>query len=63
MGEILWDKNIYRGDRPKVNSGLRIGNANDIFNATEEIIKSEKSENVLFKKFLPKINIIYSYWL
>ena len=41
MGEILWDKNIYRGDRPKVNSGLRIGNANDIFNATEEIIKSE----------------------
>ena len=53
MGEILWDKNIYRGDRPKVNSGLRIGNANDIFNATEEIIKSEKSENVLFKKVSP----------
>ena len=49
MGEILWENNIYSGYRPGIKSGLRIAKANQIFVATERIIKEGKSENTLFK--------------
>lgn len=31
MGELLWKENLYIGERPNINCGLRVGEANKIF--------------------------------
>ncbi len=49
VGEEMWNKGIYRGDRPGINSGLRTAFANDIFEFVESIIVSGRAEGLLFR--------------
>lgn len=56
MGELLWERGLYRGDRPHVGSGFRTIKATDVFNATAEIITSGKAEGMLWRKeFKPAV--------
>lgn len=48
MGERLWDKGLYRGDRPGVDSGLRVISANNLFNETAAIISSGLAKDFLY---------------
>jgi len=50
MGELLWKKGIYQGDRPDSGSGLRVARAQDLFNATADIIQAGKAEGLLFNR-------------
>ncbi len=47
-GEYMWEKGIYFGDRPKINTGLRTASAKDVFEFVKEIINSGKAEEMLF---------------
>ncbi|MBV7264995.1 AAC(3) family N-acetyltransferase [Erythrobacter ani] len=49
MGERLWAKGLYRGDRPKEDSGLRIISANDLFDEVEAVIRAGEAEQYLFE--------------
>lgn len=48
-GELLWDKGLYRGDRPNIGTGLRTIKANEMFNFVSNIIKSGQAEGNLFE--------------
>ena len=48
-GEGMWEKEIYKGDRPFINSGLRTATAREVFDYTKEIIESGNAEGMLFK--------------
>ena len=49
MGEYLWDRNLYFGDRPGTNSGLRTINSMALFSATQKIISTDNAEGMLFR--------------
>lgn len=49
MGEKLWSEGFYRGDRPRVGTGLRIIRARDLFNATSNIISAGKAHEYLYE--------------
>lgn len=49
MGEILWQRGLYRGSRPWVGDGLRVVTFADMFNATAEIILAGKSRGTLYE--------------
>ena len=49
MGELLWEKGAYSGDRPGVGSGLRVIRAQRLFDLTREVIqrfRNPKRSNV-----------------
>ncbi len=48
MGEILWQKGLYHGDRPKQGPGLRTIYANEMFSAVSEVIKSGRAQGLLY---------------
>lgn len=48
MGKLLWDKGLYRGDRPKTGSGLRVISANALFDEVSFIIRSGKAKEYLY---------------
>ncbi len=48
-GEKMWEKGIYFGDRPRINTGLRTASAKEVFEFVKEIIYSGKAEGMLFR--------------
>ena len=49
LGEKLWANEIYEGDRPNENSGLRIGDANAIYTFVQEVIARGDALGNLYK--------------
>jgi aminoglycoside 3-N-acetyltransferase len=49
MGEILWQRGLYRGDRPGERSGLRTIEAAAFFEAVSETIKDGRAEGLLYR--------------
>ena len=47
-GELLWRNGLYRGDKPKENSGLRTIEATKMFSFVSNLIKEERAEGNLF---------------
>ena len=47
-GELLWKNGLYKGDRPKEGSGLRLVKAREMFEFISKIIKKNKALNVLY---------------
>jgi aminoglycoside 3-N-acetyltransferase len=48
MGEILWQKGLYHGKRPKEGIGLRTISANAVFESVSEVIKSGRAQGLLY---------------
>lgn len=48
-GELLWENGFYTGCRPKVESGLRVINANRMFDFVSDVIKSGRAEGTLYQ--------------
>ena len=49
MGDLLWEKGLYQGDRPGVGSGLRIIDANAAFAETAAVIRSGRAKGILYE--------------
>ena len=47
-GELLWKARLYKGFRPKVDTGLRVINAVDMFNFVETLIDDGKALGTLY---------------
>jgi aminoglycoside 3-N-acetyltransferase len=47
-GELLWQANLYKGCRPKVDTGLRVIKAVEMFNFVEKIIDSGNALGTLY---------------
>ena len=50
MGEILWEKGLYSGDRPGEGCGLRVIDANAMFDATVDVIRKGQALGHLYLK-------------
>lgn len=48
MGELLWEKGLYIGDRPKEGTGLRTILATDLFREVSDVIKSGRALGMLY---------------
>ena len=48
-GELMWNKGLYKGDRPGIRTGMRIISANVMFDFVSDIIKNGNAEGMLFK--------------
>lgn len=48
MGELLWEKGLYQGDRPKSGSGLRVIPAETLYNETARVIEEGSAEGLLY---------------
>lgn len=48
-GELMWDEGLYSGSRPNEGSGLRVISAQDVYDFTSNIIKSNKAKNILYR--------------
>ena len=48
MGELLWGKGLYKGDRPNKGSGLRVISANELFDEVSLVIRSGKAKEYLY---------------
>ena len=49
MGEVLWNKGHYCGCRPGEGNGMRVINAQKMFDEVSEVIKQGNSEGLLYK--------------
>ncbi len=49
MGEILWDKGLYSGDRPGTGSGLRVIDAQALYDEVASVIAQEKARGTLYE--------------
>jgi aminoglycoside 3-N-acetyltransferase len=49
VGELLWARGIYRGQRPKEGTGLRVAAAREVYAAVTELIQSGQAEGMLYK--------------
>lgn len=47
-GELMWQAKLYSGSRPKEGSGLRLTNAQAMFNFVEELIDSDNALGTLY---------------
>ena len=56
MGDYLWQKGLYKGDKPGVGSGLRVISARALYEATAHIISSEKALGMLYRISEDKIH-------
>lgn len=54
MGERLWELGLYRGDRPKVGTGLRAINAQELYKAVKKVIESGQAADFLYEIDQPK---------
>lgn len=50
MGEILWEKKVWKGCRPKQGHGLRVAKVFDIFSEVSDVIIGRKAEGILYLK-------------
>jgi aminoglycoside 3-N-acetyltransferase len=48
MGEILWEKGLYHGDRPKQGIGLRVISSNAMYDAVSEVIEDGRALGLLY---------------
>ena len=48
--DILWERNLYKGQKPFVGNGLRFIYANDYFNFFKEYYELHKLENIFYEK-------------
>lgn len=48
-GELMWKEGLYKGFRPKVETGLRTVRAEEMFNFVESLIVNNQAEGTLFK--------------
>ncbi|MEY9196650.1 aminoglycoside 3-N-acetyltransferase [Sinorhizobium fredii] len=48
MGELLWSKGLYRGDRPKQASGLRVVSAAALYDEVASVIRDGKAREYLY---------------
>jgi aminoglycoside 3-N-acetyltransferase len=48
MGELLWDKGLYRGDRPGTDAGLRTISAREMYEAVSNVITSGDALGLLY---------------
>lgn len=48
-GELLWENGLYSGFRPKQECGLRVIDANAMYEFVSEIIASGKAEGLLYR--------------
>ncbi len=53
MGEHLWSRGLYRGDRPGERSGLRLIDAGALFGATAEVIDQGLAKGLLYRLETP----------
>jgi aminoglycoside 3-N-acetyltransferase len=49
MGDRLWAQGLYRGEKPKAGTGMRIIGANAMFEEVSKVIASGKAEQFLFE--------------
>jgi aminoglycoside 3-N-acetyltransferase len=49
MGELLWAKSLYRGDRPGTNSGLRVIDAPSLYREVANVIEQGKARGLLYE--------------
>jgi aminoglycoside 3-N-acetyltransferase len=47
-GELMWERNLYQGDRPRQGSGLRTVYASKMFDFVASIIDSGQAEGLLY---------------
>ena len=50
IGERLWSEGIYKGFKPKHQSGLRVGNAREIFRYVSNVIDCGEALGSLYKR-------------
>lgn len=48
-GKMMWDAGLYSGCRPDEGCGIRVINANDMFNFVSKIIQDGKAKGILYK--------------
>ncbi len=48
MGERLWERGAYRGERPRVGDGLRVINARRMYDEVSEVIVSGNAREFLY---------------
>jgi len=48
MGELLWSRGLYQGDRPGEGSGLRLIDAGGLFDTVAEVIDQGRAEGLLY---------------
>ena len=53
MGEVLWSRGLYKGDRPGEGSGLRLIDANALFDAVAEVVDQGRAEGLLYRLDAP----------
>lgn len=49
MGEVLWNKGMYLGCRPKEGNGLRVINSKDLYEEVSKVIEKGEAEGLLYK--------------
>jgi len=53
MGELLWSRGLYQGDRPGEGGGLRLIDANTLFDAVSEVIDDGRAQGLLYRLDTP----------
>lgn len=53
-GELMWQSGLYKGFRPRIESGLRTVKARDMFSFVSEIIDSSRALGTLYSIVPPK---------
>jgi len=48
-GELLWKNNLYHGERPFKGSGLRVIDADSMFNFVTDLIRQGRAEGFLYR--------------
>ena len=54
-GELLWSEGLYQGSRPNAGSGLRVVNANQMFEFISKLIIQKKALGILYDHLNKKI--------
>lgn len=54
-GELLWSEGLYQGSRPNTGSGLRVVNANQMFEFISKLIIQKKALGILYDQSNKKI--------
>ena len=49
MGELLWKRGLYHGDRPGVGSGLRTISVEEIYQETKNVIENGNALSTLYE--------------
>ena len=47
-GDFLWEQNIYKGDKPKINTGIRVADTKEIFDTVSKIIQKNDAIKYLY---------------